>query len=148
MVFRSVQPRYPVRQLRQEIDRLFNGMLNTAGEVGWPWPVRGRPALNVWETKEAVLVETELPGVKPEQLDVSVIGDELSLKVERSDVEQEGVTYHRRERPVGSFARVVRLPVPVDAGRVEADLRNGVLTITLPKAESARPRKIQVSSAG
>jgi HSP20 family protein len=62
-------------------------------------------------------------------------------------LEKEGVTFHRRERPSGSFVRVVQLPAEVDADRVEAELRNGVLTLTLPKAESARPRKISVKTA-
>ena len=106
---------------------------------------RSQPAVNVWEQHDALMVEMEVPGVKSDQLDISVAGGELSVKVNRPDVAQEGVTYHRRERPVGSFSRIVRLPVEVDADRVEADLRDGVLTITLPKAESAKPRKINVT---
>ena len=74
--------------------------------------------------------------------------NELTLKFTRPAVEKEGVTYHRRERPAGSFIRVLRLPVPVDAGRVAAEMRDGVLTVTLPKAASAKPRKIEVLSAG
>jgi HSP20 family protein len=93
-------------------------------------------------------VELELPGVKSDELELSVVGDELSIKVERPEVEREGAMYHRRERSVGSFARVLRLPIPVNPDRVEAELRHGVLSITLPKAESARPRKIQVSRGG
>jgi HSP20 family protein len=73
-----------------------------------------------------------------------VVGDELSIKVERPDLPQEGPAYHRRERGVGSFSRVVRLPAEVDPDQVEAEMRQGVLTVTLPKAESARPRKIRV----
>ncbi len=107
---------------------------------------RNQPAINVWEQDDALKVEMELPGVKGEQLDISVAGGELSVKVNAPDDAQEGVTYHRRERPVGSFSRIVRLPIEVNADRVEADLRDGVLTITLPKAESAKPRKINVTS--
>ncbi len=146
MVLRYMGPRYPVQQLRREMDRLLSGFAGGVGDVSWPLTGRGRPALNAWETDDAFQVELELPGVKGDQIDLSVVGDELTIKVERPDTEQEGVTYHRRERPVGSFARVFRLPLPVDADRVAADMRNGVLTITLPKSESARPRKIPVSS--
>ena len=148
MVFRTMGPRRPVQQLRREMDRLLSGFLTGAGDVSWPFAGRGRPAVNVWETKDALHAEVELPGVKSDQVEISVVGEELSIKVERPDIEQEGVTYHRRERGVGSFSRVLRLPVEVDADRVEAELRHGVLTVALPKAESARPRKIQVSSSG
>ena len=102
--------------------------------------------MNVWEQGDALLVEMEVPGVKSDQVDISVAGGELSIKIDRPEVAQEGVTYHRRERPVGSFTRVLRLPVEVDADRVEAELRDGVLMITLPKAEAAKPRKINVAS--
>jgi len=93
------------------------------------------------------MIEMEVPGLKSDQLEISVVGDELSIKVQRPDLQQEGVTYHRRERPVGEFARVLRLPAEVEADHVEAELRDGVLSITLPKAERARPRKISVASA-
>jgi HSP20 family protein len=138
---------HPVRQLRDEMDRLLTGFLGQTPEWALPLAVRGQPAVNVWETPEAVLVESEVPGLKANQLDISVVGNELTLKIERPDLEQEGTTYHRRERPVGSFTRIVQLPAEVNAGRVQAELRDGVLSITLPKAESARPWKIQVSAA-
>ena len=101
--------------------------------------------MNVWEQDDAILVELEVPGVKKEHLDLSVVGKELSIRIERPDGEQEGVVYHRRERPVGNFSRVLPLPSEVDANRVSAELHDGVLTITLPKAESAKPRKITVA---
>jgi HSP20 family protein len=148
MVFRYRGTRQPLHQLRREMDRLLGGFLSNAGDISWPFSGRGRPAANVWDTKDALRVEMELPGVKSDQVEVSVIGDELSIKVDRPEIEREGVSYHRRERPVGSFSRVLRLPAEVDADRVQAELRHGVLTVTLPKAESARPRTIQVTSAG
>ena len=80
-------------------------------------------------------------------MEITVVDNEQSIKIDRPEVEQEGVTYHRRERSVGTFNRVLRLPVEVDADRVSAELRNGVLAIELPKVESARPRKIQVTAA-
>jgi HSP20 family protein len=106
--------------------------------------LRGRPAVNVWEESDALMVEMEIPGVKSEQLDVAVAGGELTVKVDCPDLEQEGTTYHRRERAVGGFTRTVPLPVEVDADRVEAQLRDGVLSIKLPKAASAKPRKINI----
>ena len=145
MVFGYQTTRHPFHQLRNEVDRLLTGFFGPAADGFLPAVFRNQPAVNVWEQNDALKVEMELPGVKSEQLDISVAGGELSIKVDRPDVAQEGVTYHRRERPVGPFSRIVRLPVEVDADRVEADLRDGVLTITLPKAESAKPRKINVT---
>ena len=95
---------------------------------------RSQPAANVWEQDDALLVEMEVPGIKSDQVDISVAGGELSVKINRPEIVQEGVTYHRRERPVGSLTRVLRLPVEVDANRVEAELRDGVLLITLAQS--------------
>jgi HSP20 family protein len=137
----------PFQSLREEMDRLLAATWPTFADRLMPVFVRGQPLMNVWEKDDAVMVEMELPGVKSEQLDISVVGNELSVKVDQPDTAKEGVTYHRRERPVGKFTRVVRLPTEVDAGRVEAELRNGVLTITLPKSEKAKPRRITVAAA-
>jgi HSP20 family protein len=131
------------------MDRLLSGFAENLGHVAegaWSLASRGQPAVNMWEDGEAVSVELEVPGLKGDQLEISVSGNELSLGIARPDDPQEGVRYHRRERPVGSFHRVVRLPVEVDASRVEADLKQGVLKIKLPKAEAARPRKITVAA--
>ena len=128
------------------MDRLLTGFLGPAADGLWPTVFRGQPAVNVWEKDDALMVELEVPGIKPDEVDVSVAGDELSIRIDRPDTAEEGVKYHRRERPAGSFSRIVRLPLEVDADKVEAELRDGVLTITCPKAESAKPRKINVAS--
>ena len=146
MAYRYPGTRQGVQQLRREMDRLVSGFLNTAADAGWPMTRSSQPAVNIWETPEAVHVELEVPGVKQDQLDISVVGNELALRIERPETAETGVTWHRRERPVGSFARVLRLPSDVDTNRVGAELRQGVLTISLPKVEAARPRKIQVST--
>lgn len=146
MVFRYMGGSHPMGQLRRDVDRLVSGFLGNVAESGWPLTGRGRPAVNVWEDKDALYAELELPGVKSDQLELSVVSGELSIKVERPEITEEGVTYHRRERGTGSFARVLRLPVDVDNEHVGAQLADGVLTITLPKAEAARPRKIEVTS--
>ena len=145
MVFGYQSTRHPFHQLRNEMDRLLTGFFGSTSDGVLPGVFRNQPPINVWEEQDALKVEMELPGVKSDQLDISVAGGELSVKVSHPDVAQEGVTYHRRERPVGGFSRIVRLPVEVDADHVEADLRDGVLTITLPKAERAKPRKINVT---
>jgi HSP20 family protein len=146
MVFRYRNVRHPIYQLRDEMDRLLTGVFGPWSAAGLPVVSRGQPAVNMWEGDEAVTVELEVPGLKSDQVEISVVGNQLTLRIERPDLTQEGVTYHRRERPVGSFTRVLRLPVDVEPDRVEAALNDGVLTITLPKARSAKPRKIQVTT--
>jgi HSP20 family protein len=147
MVFTLRNARHPFQQLRQEMDRLLTNYGGVAADGLFPAVFRGQPAANVWEQGDALLVEFELPGIKNDQVDISVTGGELTVKIDRPEVLQENVTYHRRERPVGSFSRILRLPVEIDAERVEAELHDGVLLITLPKAESAKTRKINVVSA-
>ena len=138
---------FPLTALRRQMDRVLSGMRSDGLDWVWPGARHDQPAVNLWETADAVHVELEVPGVKSDQLDLSVVGSQLSIKIERPEVQEEGATYHRRERPVGSFLRVVELPCDVEAGKVEAALEHGVLSITLPKAEAARPRKIQVKAA-
>ncbi len=145
MVHGYRNPRHPLHQLRDEMDRLLSGFFGPASDGLLPPMFRGQPAANVWEQGDALLVEMEVPGVKSDQVDISVAGGELSVKINRPEAAPEGVTYHRRERPAASLSRVLRLPVEVDANRVEAELRDGILLITLPKAESAKPRKINVA---
>jgi HSP20 family protein len=137
----------PFHQLRSEMDRLLSGFLGSASNGGsHPAMGRGQPAVNLWDNNDALMLELEIPGVKNDQIDISVAGLDLSIKVQRPDIAEEGETYHRRERPVGDFTRVLRLPCEVNADKVAAELRNGVLTLTLPKAEAAKPRKISVTT--
>jgi len=147
MAFGYPTTRHPFHQLRDEMDRLLTGFLGPAGDGLLPAVFRGHPAVNVWEKDDALMVEMEVPGVKTDEVEVSVAKGELSIRINRAaeTEEEKHVTYHRRERPIGSFSRVVRLPVEVDADHVAAALHDGVLTITLPKAPSAKPRKINVA---
>lgn len=102
--------------------------------------------MNVWDAGQTIMVEMEVPGVKSHEIEISVVENELAVKVEREEKAAEGTTYHRRERSAGSFSRVVRLPVPVVGDQVSADLQDGVLTVTLPKTAAAKPRKIAVAT--
>lgn len=134
----------PFRTVPGDLDRLFQGFWNGLERGSLAFPRTG-PALNVWENDEALYAELELPGVKLEDLDVTVHGRVLSVRGERrAEVAEEGVTTHRRERPIGAFQRTVQLPADVDAEKVEARLEHGVLMLTLPKQEAARPRKIEI----
>jgi HSP20 family protein len=104
------------------------------------------PPVSVWEDGESFFVEAEIPGVKMEDIDVQVVGDELTIKGQRRAMESENTTFHRQERCTGEFARVLALPVDVNPEGVQAVLRDGVLTITLPKAEAVKARKIAVKN--
>lgn len=133
-----------INRLREEMDQLFGTVLNQGLAPMLPGVVRGFPALNLWEDGQNFYAEAEVPGLTMEDIEVTVVGNELTLRGERKETER--TSYHRRERGVGVFQRVVPLPAPIDADKVEAKLSHGVLTITLPKAEAARPRKIEVKS--
>jgi HSP20 family protein len=138
----------PVLRIRNDVDRLFNELVDTVsrGRMYVPFGRGAFPALNAWEDDQKLFVEAELPGYSLDDLEVYVSGGDLTLKGERKTEAPENVTYHRRERGTGQFSRVLRLPVEVDADKVEAHLRNGVLSLTLPKAQSVLPRKIEVKS--
>jgi HSP20 family protein len=106
------------------------------------------PAMNVWTSKDGAVLTAELPGVKPDDIDISVVGDTLTLSGTRQAEERsEGTTYHRRERGFGKFTRSFQLPFHVDAGKVEAHFESGVLHVSLPYAEEDKPKKITVKSA-
>jgi len=102
------------------------------------------PPLNAWEEGDAIKVEAEIPGVKIEEVEVSFDNGELTLKGEKKFEGNESATLHRRERLYGSFSRTLRLPWEVMAEKISAELKDGVLTVTLPKAEAAKPRKVSV----
>jgi HSP20 family protein len=136
--------------LDRALDEAYGELAGVLGE-GWALRKSGRegrvPALNIWESEGQVHAEAEVPGLRMEDLEILVKGSELTIKGERKASESAGVGYHRRERGTGPFSGTVRLPVEVDVEKVEAQLENGVLTITLPKAASALPRKIAVRGA-
>jgi HSP20 family protein len=139
---------YPMNRLRTEMDRLFDDFSHEFPMFGRVTGLHGRgfPSLNVWEDEQSLFIEAEVPGMKMEELEVTVMGHELTIKGQRGGERREGTTYHRRERGAGSFSRTLRLLTDVSPDKVEATLVNGVLTVTLPKAEAAKPRKIEVKS--
>lgn len=103
------------------------------------------PSINISEDKDAYYVSAELPGVKSADLDLSVTANQLTLSGERKISEQAtDVRYHRREREAGRFSRAIALPGDVNAEGVKAKLADGVLTVTVPKAEKTRPRQINI----
>lgn len=137
-------PFHPFQQLREEMEKLFTDFFGPQGVAPPGGMARGFPPVNVWEDAENLFAEAELPGIKAEDVDVLVVGRELTIKGKRAAAEVPEAAYHRRERGTGDFSRVVELPVEVDADKVQARMANGVLTITLPKAAAARPKKVEV----
>ncbi|HEV8310564.1 MAG TPA: Hsp20/alpha crystallin family protein [Methylomirabilota bacterium] len=103
------------------------------------------PAVDIYETKDDLVVTAELPGVKEKDVHLSIVGDVLSLRGQRvldNQVKEEN--YHRIERWTGSFERHIQLPIRVQADRVRATYRDGVLEIRLPKVEEVKPREIKI----
>ncbi len=135
--------------LREAMDSLFENAMIA------PWSGRsaegqggnGLP-LDVTENADNFVVKASLPGVKPEDLDVTVNGDTLTIKGElKVDEEKKDERYHLRERRWGAFQRSVTLPAPVKTDQVQADYNNGVLTLTLPKTEEVKPKRIQIKGS-
>ncbi|MCG6536710.1 MAG: Hsp20/alpha crystallin family protein [Syntrophales bacterium LBB04] len=103
--------------------------------------------MNVTEDKDRYYIRAELPGIKADELDISVTADTLSISGERKfPPEDENAKYHRREREAGRFSRIFTLPGQVNTEKVEAKCSEGILTVFLPKAEAAKPKQITVKS--
>ena len=122
-------------------ENFFRGLdrpLSFLGQRAWP-------ALDVAERDEAVLVRAEVPGMKPEEIDISVYGNTLTISGERKESkEDEGDGFYHVESSYGSFRREVVLPTDVDEGKIEAVCKDGILSITLPKAEKSKAVKVKV----
>ena len=131
--------------LRDEIDRLFESPLAELARSsrllsGWT------PALDVYEDKDNLYVKIEVPGMKREDIDVSLHEGSLSVSGERkSEQKHQDAEVYRAERFFGRFQRTVTLPTPVAADKVRAQYKDGILTITLPKTEEAKPKHIDVN---
>ena len=146
--------RYRIPTVWRDMDRLQREM-NRLFEDYSPMRLRtapSYPALNVWSNEEGLLVTAEVPGVSQQDIEVNVIGETLTLSGARKPDElpeglKEGARYHRQERGYGKFSRTLQLPFPVTVEKIEANFKNGVLSIRLPRAEEDKPRKIAVKSA-
>jgi HSP20 family protein len=134
-----------LERMRRQMDLLAGGL--SRGFVRQPG-ASVFPLMNVTEDKDNYYVRAELPGIKSDDLDISVTGDTLSISGERKiPAEDEKAQYHRREREAGRFSRIINLGAQVDTGKVKARCSDGILTITLPKAEVAKPKQIAVKAA-
>ena len=131
--------------LRDELDSLFEMPLwaSRGGQSqlfsGWT------PALDVYQSNDNVIVMIELPGMRKEEIEISLHDGTLTIGGERKNESKDGENAERTERFVGKFRRSISLPTRVDGNKVNATYRDGILTVTLPKAEEAKPKQIQVS---
>jgi HSP20 family protein len=148
----SLYPLNRVANLRDEVENLFNvafGRLadsNVENRRGSQLLEGWFPSVDVFEDKDSLLVKAELPGLKKEDIEISLQEGFLILSGERKQEEkQEGADVYRAERWVGRFHRSISLPCRVEADKIKATYNEGVLTVTLPKAEEAKPKQIQVS---
>lgn len=132
-----------MERLRRDMNRLFEG-----STIGGLRRAPSYPAMNVWTSEDGLIVTAEIPGVDIKDIEISVMNDTLTVSGQRTpDEVGEGVRYHRRERGYGRFGRSVQLPYPVEADNVDATFKDGVLSISLPRAEEDKPRKITVKGA-
>ena len=135
---RANQP-HELQDLRSRMNRLFEN----EGESTRLWA----PAVDISEDEHQIVLEAELPGMKKKEIDIQLNGDTLTLRGERKiEQSQKGEQYHRVERHYGAWQRTFQIEIPIDAHKVSADYKEGVLTVTLPKAEELKPRQIEIQT--
>lgn len=138
MLNRTLFPLAGLEGMRREMNRLLgNALLETPFTQAYP-------PINLWETDDALIAEAELPGLTMDNVELLVMGDALTLKGRRIAADHSGANVHRSERATGEFVRSLTLPLAVNPDAVEATLKDGILTVRMPKSAEARPRKIQV----
>ena len=139
-----LSPFLDLDRLRQEINRVFEQPLGALSQAtgffgGW------NPSVDIYDDRDHVIVKAEMPGMKREEIEVSLTNDTLTISGERKkEQETKGQETYRSERFFGRFQRSITLPQPVDPTRIEANYKDGVLTITCPKSEEAKRRQIEV----
>jgi HSP20 family protein len=132
--------------LREEIDDLFNDFFRRVPSEGVPREGLWYPAIDIEETQDAFKLSAELPGMKKDEIKISFSDGRLSIEGERKlEKEEKDKTYHRIERSYGRFKRMVSIPREVQADKAIAAYEQGILTITLPKSEKAKPKEIGIS---
>ena len=132
--------------LREAMDRLFTESFVRPSTAFPSFGIEG-PAVDMYQTKDDIVVKAALPGLKPDEIEISVTGDILTLKGELKDEEKiEEGNYLRKERHFGQFVRELSLPTLVNSDKAKAEFEHGVLTLRLPKAEAVKPKSITIKS--
>jgi len=126
----------------RELERMSNALSRLSGRTAHEFPL-----INMWVDAESVTITSEIPGIDADEIEISVVGKSLSLRGSRKQDEmKDNEAYHRRERWNGRFSKTVELPFNVQTDRVDAKFSKGVLSITLPRAEVEKPKKIDIKS--
>jgi HSP20 family protein len=142
------EPFRDMMSLRDAMNRLFEESFLRPGALGSTMETTTAPApLDVYETENRLVLKAVVPGVKPEDIDVSIAGDVLTIKGEYKSEEQseERRNYLRQERRFGSFCRQLTLPGGLDTNKVTANFENGVLTLEMPKSEEVKPKTVRIT---
>jgi HSP20 family protein len=143
----AVSPSRCTATLRQELDNLFQQALRQPLKDGFELGPDPLPSLDLYEGKDGLVVRVELPGLKKEDIALSLEDGMLTVSGERKqDSKLDATTVCRCERALGRFERRVNLPGKVDAGKIKATYADGILTVTLPKAEEAKPKQIPINN--
>jgi len=144
----TYDPFRELRSLQDEVNRVFSSSFNRSSDNEM---MRGAwsPTVDIYENKDQIVLEAELPGMKPEDVNISVENNVLTIQGERKfEKKDEKDNFHRVERSYGSFTRSFTLPPTVSSEAADAVFENGILRLTLAKREEAKPRKIQIKAGG
>jgi HSP20 family protein len=142
MVIARWDPFKELEALQERVNRVFQERMGgaTAGTRNWA------PVVDAYEDESSIVLRVELPGMKKEDIDIEVMEDALTIRGERKFEQTEKQNYVRVERPYGPFERTFAINVPVKTGEITASYKDGLLEITLPKAEETKPKKVEVSA--
>ncbi len=141
------RPFREVSRLRREMDRLWDDFFGPGRRALQPLEAAWAPAVDVSETDDKITVKAEVPGIEAKDLDISLVGDTLTIKGEKkAEREEKSENYHLVERSYGSFSRSLKLPAVVEADKIEATYKQGVLTVTCPKKEEVKPKAIEIKT--
>jgi HSP20 family protein len=139
---------FPLIRFRDSMDRFFDEFMGSDGLFAWPKETNGKvhlPAIDLKETDAALILETELPGLEAKDVTIKIEGDLLSIHGERKDEKEEKTkTVYRKECSFGEFDRQVRLPMEIDADKADAEYKNGVLKLTMPKKPGQKSKTVAV----
>ena len=140
------EPAREMMTLREAMDRLFDDAFTRPLSVRDGWTMAS-PSIDMYQTDNEVVVKASIPGLKAEDVQINVSGDVLTLKGEvKQEEERKDKAWHIREHRFGSFERSIALPTDVKSDKAEAMFENGILTITLPKADEVKPRTINIKA--
>jgi len=144
----AIDPLRDFSEIQTEMNRLFDGFFGRPSQVGGGMERVWAPTVDMYETKDDLVITADVPGLNEKDIHLSITGDMLALRGERQwnhEVKQDGL--YRGERWFGKFERAVPLPIPVQADKVKASYRDGVLTVRLPKTEEIKPKEIKIDVA-